>query len=268
MATQKDLLRTAILSGAAEGMSTSGELVTVSTPSSLPSGGFSTVSPIRGYCGVRVLATRGSKDGGSPWLAIKTEAVEENINASWFTGGGVFTTIPVSKGQNVYITGAEIKMDVLRFIKVIGGGHKRYLPSLSRSRFGGALWLRLKTTSETLQRGLHGSCLRRQAVSLSPLLGAEANELLRLATVGSVCGEETPQTIPFATVACGTMKHFQTSNRGLQTSRRHWFPSSSLFGKVRRSTAHGMSFLFSGSQRGFSFGAWAASNNARMEVAA
>lgn len=123
MATLKDLLRYAMLSGAAEGMSTSGEFVTVSTPSSLPSGGFSTVSPIKGYCGVRVVSTRGSKDGGSPWLAIKTKAVEENINASWFTGGGVFTTVPVSKGQIVHVTGAEIKMDEMRFIKVIGGAH-------------------------------------------------------------------------------------------------------------------------------------------------
>lgn len=32
------------------------------------------------------------------------------------------------------------------------GGHSRYLPTLSCNRFGGSLWLRLKTTSEILRR--------------------------------------------------------------------------------------------------------------------
>lgn len=264
MATQKDLLRTAILSGAAEGMSTSGELVTVSTPSSLPSGGFSTVSPIRGYCGVRVLSTRGSKDGGSPWLAIKTKAVEENINASWFTGGGAFTTIPVSKGQIVTVTGAEIKMDVLRFIKVIVGGHKRYLPSLSRSRFGGAPWLRLKTASETLPRRGAGS----HSLPINASLSKPSRPHLRRVTENT-----TRHQTAFSSSGWRPLGHAQNyakmaeNNSCLQTpiqlGQKRRYPVfeveglSTRFGAPASSKESSTSFLLS-----------VASNNARIEVAA
>lgn len=152
MATQKDLLKTAILTGAVEGMSMSEGVIDVAVPTEIPERGFSVPSPITGYCAIRVITTKGANQGGAPWFSLEHLRGTENFNGSWFATGGVATITPVTKGHEVRIATMDVTVNYLRFIKVIGGGGKRYLPTLSCNRFGGSLWLRLKTTSETLRR--------------------------------------------------------------------------------------------------------------------
>ena len=152
-----------------------------------------------------------------------------------------------------------------------GGGYKRYLPTLSRNRFGGALWLRLKTTSETLSRLAAGLPLRRQGGFLSrplstrvmkrgdtkPLLQS-ASSLSDLAKQTSVTGiSKTRLHTPILAgqlpasaqerATCPVTRAMQSrTTLGAQTDK----PQTQV---PLRST----SFLLS-----------VASNNARMEVAA
>ena len=121
MATQKDLLRTAILSGAVEGMSMSEGVIDVAVPTEIPERGFSVPSPITGYCAIRVITTKGANQGGTPWFSLEHLRGTENFNGSWFATGGVATITPVTKGHEVRVFGMDITIDSLRFIKVIGG---------------------------------------------------------------------------------------------------------------------------------------------------
>lgn len=271
MATQKDLLKTAILTGAVEGMSMSEGVIDVAVPTEIPERGFSVPSPITGYCAIRVITTKGANQGGAPWFSLEHLRGTENFNGSWFATGGVATITPVTKGHEVRIATMDATVNYLRFIKVIGGGHKRYLPTLSRNRFGGALWLRLKTTSETLPRLAAGLPLRRQGGFLSrplstrvmergdtkPLLQS-ASSLSNLSTQTSVTGiskTRLPTPILAGQVSastqgratCPVTRAMQSrTTLGAQTDK----PQTQV---PLRST----SFLLS-----------VASNNARMEVAA
>ena len=122
MATQKDLLRTAILSGAVKGMSVSEEVIDVNVSATIPERGLSVPSPITGYCAIRVLSTKGASIGGTPWFSLEHLRGIENFNGSWFSSGGVATITPVTKGHEIRIFGSDVEMSYLRFIKVIGGG--------------------------------------------------------------------------------------------------------------------------------------------------
>lgn len=272
MATQKDLLKTAILAGAVEGMKVTGDFVDVSVPRTLTQAGAQVTAPVTGYCGLRTLSTRGSIEGGYPWLSLESQGVSSNINCSWFSGGGTFTAIPVVKGAFVNIAGSEAEVDFLRFFRVIGGGgHKRYLPTLSRNRFGGALWLRLKTTYETLSRLAAGLPLRRQGGFLSrplstrvmkrgdtkPLLQS-ASSLSNLSTQTSVTGiskTRLPTPILAGQVSASTQGRATCPvTRAMQSRTTLGAQADKPQTQVPlRST----SFLLS-----------VASNNARMEVAA
>ena len=66
MATQKDLLRAAVLSGAVEGMSVSEEVIDLNVSATLPEHGLHVTSPITGYCAIRVI----SKRGKSRWRPV------------------------------------------------------------------------------------------------------------------------------------------------------------------------------------------------------
>lgn len=141
MATQKDLLKTAILTGAVEGMKVTGGFVDVSVPKTLTQAGAQVTAPVTGYCGLRTISTRGSIEGGYPWLSLESQGVSSNINCSWFSGGGTFSAIPVVKGAFVNIAGSEAEVDFLRFFKVIGGGgindtFRRCLAIVSEVRYG------------------------------------------------------------------------------------------------------------------------------------
>lgn len=263
MATQKDLLRTAILSGAVEGMSMSEGVIDVAVPTEIPERGFSVPSPITGYCVIRVITTKGANQGGAPWFSLEHLRGTENFNGSWFATGGVATITPVTKGHEVRIATMDATVNYLRFIKVIGGGHKRYLPTLSRNRFGGALWLRLKTTSETLPRLVAGSRSRLSVASSS-----RASHLHLAREIASTCRQQTVFAsfglrVPVSTLRfANPVAHNLSRQTVLQAGRKLVFlvpvdKSSTMRLGVRSSEGSSTSFLLS-----------VASNNARMEVAA
>lgn len=263
MATQKDLLRAAVLSGAVEGMSVSEEVIDLNVSATLPEHGLHVTSPITGYCAIRVISTKGANQGGTPWFSLEHLRGAENFNGSWFATGGVATITPVTKGHEVRVMGVDITMASLRFIKVIGGGYKRYLPSLSRNRFGGALWLRLKTASETLRKLEAGSRSRLSVASSSrvsrPQLSKEIASTCRPKTAYASFGLRVPKSMPrFAKT--------EVYKSSRQTVAQHGQKLAFLapVGKgspmrygVRSSKVSSTSFLLS-----------VASNNACMEVAA
>lgn len=263
MATQKDLLKTAILTGAVEGMSMSEGVIDVAVPTEIPERGFSVPSPITGYCAIRVITTKGANQGGAPWFSLEHLRGTENFNGSWFATGGVATITPVTKGHEVRIVTMDATVNYLRFIKVIGGGHKRYLPTLSRNRFGGALWLRLKTTSETLSRLAAGSRSRLSVASSS-----RASHLHLAREIASTCRQQTVFAsfglrVPVSTLRfANPVAHNLSRQTVLQAGRKLVFlvpvdKSSTMRLGVRSSEGSSTSFLLS-----------VASNNARMEVAA
>lgn len=140
MATQKDLFRAAVLSGAVEGMSVSEEVIDLNVSATLPEHGLHVTSPITGYCAIRVISTKGVNQGGTPWFSLEHLRGTENFNGSWFATGGVATITPVTKGHEVRVFGMDIMIDSLRFIKVIGGGiadtFRRCLAIVSEVRYG------------------------------------------------------------------------------------------------------------------------------------
>lgn len=172
-------------------------------------------------------------------------------------------TLPVSKGQaiNVYQTGFEkVK---LYFIKTIGGGYKQYLPTLPCNRFGGAPWLRLKTTSETLPRLVAGSRSRLSVASSS-----RASHLHLAREIASTCRQQTVFAsfglrVPVSTLRfANPVAHNLSRQTVLQAGRKLVFlvpvdKGSTMRLGVRSSEGSSTSFLLS-----------VASNNARMEVAA
>lgn len=263
MATQKDLLKTAILTGAVEGMSMSEGVIDVAVPTEIPERGFSVPSPITGYCAIRVITTKGANQGGAPWFSLEHLRGTENFNGSWFATGGVATITPVTKGHEVRIATMDATVNYLRFIKVIGGGHKRYLPTLSRNRFGGALWLRLKTTSETLRRLGAGSRSRLSVASSSRVsrlqLSKEIASTCRLKTAYASFGLRVPKSMPrFAKTEVYKSSRQTVAQHGQKLAfLAPVGKGSSMRYGVRSSKVSSTSFLLS-----------LASNNARMEVAA
>lgn len=153
MATQKDLLRTAILTGAVQATRVkANDFVDVSVAGDNYGSGEQTfISPVDGYFSISVSDAEGSN---RQYMGVKVHAdgVEQSATVN-DSGLSYACHVPVKKGSSVKIASrGSSKVWWAHFVKVIGGGYKRYLSSLSRSRFGGALWLRLKTTSETLPR--------------------------------------------------------------------------------------------------------------------
>ena len=264
MATQKDLLRAAVLSGAVEGMSVSEEVIDLNVSATLPEHGLHVTSPITGYCAIRVISTKGANQGGTPWFSLEHLRGTENFNGSWFATGGVATITPVTKGHEVRVFGMDITIDSLRFIKVIGGG-SRYLPTLSCNRFGGALWLRLKTTSETLPRLVAGSRSRVGKLLISNLsvrprgVGSELTSHLRTGILPYLLMQRTmllPK--PFLAMPASSCQ------RVLQ---RSGLDALSLVGRGK-SVNTPCTVKGSFKERRCSFIPRVACNNARMEVAA
>lgn len=265
MATQKDLFRAAVLSGAVEGMSVSEEVIDLNVSATLPEHGLHVTSPITGYCAIRVISTKGANQGGTPWFSLEHLRGTENFNGSWFATGGVATITPVTKGHEVRVFGMDITIDSLRFIKVIGVGYSRYLPTLSCNRFGGALWLRLKTTSETLSRLGVASRSRVGKLLISNLsvrpreLGAELT--LHLLTGILPYGlMQRPMLLPKSFLA-------MPASRCHRILQRSGLDALSLVGRGK-SVNTPCTVMGSFKERRCSFIPRVACNNARMEVAA
>ncbi len=190
MTTLKDYLRSM---GLRSGMEGSGPSTSTSIALADNTDGF--VPPCDGY-----LHFRGELDSLDKWLAV----FQLDYGRSYDIAGTspLEDVVRVRKGIPVRFSSKEgMKIKELKFFKCIGGGHSRYLPTLSCNRFGGALWLRLKTTSETLQKQEACLPLRREGGFLTrplstrvmkrgdtkPLLQS-ASSLSNLSTQTSVTG--------------------------------------------------------------------------------
>lgn len=148
-------------------------------------------------------------------------------------------------------------------LKRSGGGYKRYLPSLSRNRFGGAPWLRLKTASETLRKLEAGSRSRLSVASSSrvsrPQLSKEIASTCRPKTAYASFGLRVPKSMPrFAKTEVYKSSRQTVAQHGQKLAfLAPVGKGSSMRYGVRSSKVSSTSFLLS-----------VASNNARMEVAA
>ena len=264
MATQKDLFKTAILMGAVQATRVkANDFVDVSVAGDNYGSGEQTfISPVDGYFSISVSDAEGSN---RQYMGVKVHAdgVEQSATVN-DSGLSYACHVPVKKGSSVKIASRDSsKVWWAHFVKVIGGGYSRYLPTLSRNRFGGALWLRLKTTSETLRKLEAGSRSRLSVASSSRVLRPQLSK-----EFASTCRPKTAYA-PFGLRVPRSMLRFaktEVYKPSRQTVAQHGQKPAFLapVGKgstmrygVRSSKVSSTSFLLS-----------AASNNARMEVAA
>lgn len=252
MATLKDYLRSM---GLRSGMEGSGPSTSTSIALADNTDGF--VPPCDGY-----LHFRGELDSLDKWLTM----FQLDYGRSYDIAGTspLEDVVRVRKGIPVRFSSKEgMKIKDLKFFKCIGGGHSRYLPTLSCNRFGGALWLRLKTTSETLPRLVAGSRSRLSVASSS-----RASHLHLAREIASTCRQQTVFAsfglrVPVSTLRfANPVAHNLSRQTVLQAGRKLVFlvpvdKSSTMRLGVRSSEGSSTSFLLS-----------VASNNARMEVAA
>lgn len=252
MATLKDYLRSM---GLRSGMEGSGPSTSTSIALADNTDGF--VPPCDGY-----LHFRGELDSLDKWLTM----FQLDYGRSYDIAGTspLEDVVRVRKGIPVRFSSKEgMKIKDLKFFKCIGGGHSRYLPTLSCNRFGGALWLRLKTTSETLPRLVAGSRSRLSVASSS-----RASHLHLAREIASTCRQQTVFAsfglrVPVSTLRfANPVAHNLSRQTVLQAGRKLVFlvpvgKGSPMRYGVRSSEGSSTSFLLS-----------VASNNARMEVAA
>lgn len=272
MATQKDLLKTAILSGAVQATRVkANDFVDVSVDGDNYSSGEQTfISPFDGYFSISVSDADVSN---RQYMGVKIHAdgVEQSATVN-DSGLSYACHVPVKKGSSVKIASrGSSKVWWAHFVKVIGGGHKRYLPTLSRNRFGGALWLRLKTASETLQKLGASLPLRRQGESLTRPLSTRVtthgvekqlrlsdSSSLRLSALTSVSGIFKTLRRALKPAAWGLV---EPQGRALSCATRAMQSRTTLGAQADKPRMQvplrSTSFLLS-----------VASNNARMEVAA
>ena len=150
-------------------------------------------------------------------------------------------------------------------LKRSGGGYKRYLKTLACNRFGGSLWLRLKTTSETLRRLEAASRSRVGKLLISNLsvrpreLGAELTSHL-LTGILPYGLMQRPMLLPKPFLAMSA----SSCHRVLQ---RSGLDALSLVGRGK-SVNTPCTAMGSFKERRCSFIPRVACNNARMEVAA
>lgn len=268
MATLKDLIRAETLAGGARGSAIDTSAYISFTP---PAKGESVdyIAPCDG-----VVRVDGEYKTNGAWNSIWVFTNDTNQNGLALEGSTGWRAFcgRVKKGDKVTVgNSGETSISVTGFFKVIGGGYKQYLSSLSRSRFGGALWLRLKTTSETLSRLAAGLPLRRQGGFLSrplstrvmergdtkPLLQS-ASSLSNLSTQTSVTG--ISKTRLHTPILAGQLSA-STQGRATCPVTRAMQSRTTLGARADKPQTQvplrSTSFLLS-----------VASNNARMEVAA
>lgn len=264
MATQKDLFKTAILMGAVQATRVkANDFVDVSVAGDNYGSGEQTfISPVDGYFSISVSDAEGSN---RQYMGVKVHAdgVEQSATVN-DSGLSYACHVPVKKGSSVKIASrGSSKVWWAHFVKVIGGGYSRYLPTLSRNRFGGALWLRLKTTSETLRKLEAGSRSRLSVASssrvLRPQLSKEFASTCRPKTAYASFGLRVPRSM----LRFAKTEVYKPSRQTVaQHGQKPVFlapvgKSSTMRYGVRSSKGSSTSFLLS-----------VASNNARMEVAA
>lgn len=260
MVSVKDLLRAETLAGGARGSAIDTSTFTSFTPPA-KGGSVDYIAPCDGV--VHVIGEYKTKDAWNSIWTFVNNAAQIGTAIDGSTGWIAFLT-RVKKGDKVTVANSgETSINTTGFFKVIGGGHKRYLPTLSRNRFGGAPWLRLKTASETLRKLEAGSRSRLSVASSSrvsrPQLSKEIASTCRPKTAYASFGLRVPKSMPrFAKTEVYKPSRQTVAQHGQKLA--FLAPvgkgSSMRFG-VRSSKGSSTSFLLS-----------VASNNARMEVAA
>lgn len=184
MATKKDYLRATILSGAVSAIrADDSSPIEVSINPDNWGREQTLVSPVDGYFSLALDDSEADKQ----YMGIKlnSSGIELSTSAN-NSQQSLACFIPVKKGAQVKVsTRGSHKTWWAHFIKVIGG-YKRYLKALACNRSGGSLWLRLKTTSETLRkeaRTLASWRTSQPASATRPLLGSGQIQSLRPTTV-------------------------------------------------------------------------------------
>lgn len=265
MATMKDLLRAETLKVGSRGAMPSNQIIALVEKTNFTSPNGESVRYVAPCDGVlsAFLQAVGRDGNATPGVSIVDG--DGRRHAARTTDGSVHMNLRKGNSASVsfYEAREYIEQWIVRFSKTIGGGDKRYLSSLSRSRFGGAPWLRLKTTSETLPRLVAGSRSRLSVASSS-----RASHLHLAREIASTCRQQTVFAsfglrVPVSTLRfANPVAHNLSRQTVLQAGRKLVFlvpvdKSSTMRLGVRSSEGSSTSFLLS-----------VASNNARMEVAA
>ena len=262
MATLKDLIKTETLKVGSHGAMPSNSSVTINTNKTNINTWeeiTTVVAPSDGYLEITANAL-----GNGSVCSIQILASVAHCH-EWGGDRRNRVSAPACKGRTISIYGQFAKGITMRFIKSIGGGYKRYLKALSRNCFGGSLWLRLRTTSETLRKpeaGPHSLVGKLLISNISVRRHTRASErTLR------------PQTdiLPFGLMQRPMLlpKPFRAmpASSCQRMLKRSGLGALSLAGRGK-SVNTPFSVLSSFKERRCSFIQRVACNNARMEVAA
>ena len=262
MATLKELLRAESLVGGARGAALDTSTYTSITP---PAKGSSVdyIAPANGE--LHVTGEYKTTDAWNSLWTFTNGAAQIGFALGGATGWIAFKT-RLKKGDRVTVgNSGETIVATVDFFRAIGGGYKRYLPSLSCNRFGGALWLRLKTASETLQkqgadrfyRRVSKLSLRRSALQHRKERASMSLQWTAMSLFGVRVRRVSPQKYVSTDLysCCQLTPLPRGGKRGFLAPVAKSFTTH--FGALDSSKASSTSFLLS-----------VASNNARMEVAA
>lgn len=269
MATQKDLLKTAILKVGSNGAMPSNQTITLvnktnfNSPNSNEHVGY--VAPCDGVLSAFFQGS-GINSGTTPGVDIVD--ADGRREAARTTDGSVHMTLRkgCAASARYYEASQSVAQWIVRFTKTIGGGYKRYLPTLSRNLFGGALWLRLKTTSETsVKQAADWLSHRHDAPSSSRLSAHRQSQGIastpRPQTAMSLRGLRAPLALRWSSVSIPPYSSFHRTTTPCGGKRRYLVPVARSFtthyGGAGSSKGRSTSFLLS-----------VASNNHYMEVAA
>lgn len=266
MATMKDLLRAETLKVGSRGAMPSNQIIALVEKTNFTSPNGESVRYLAPCDGVlsAFLQAVGRDGNATPGVGIVDG--DGRRHAARTTDGSVHMNLRKGNSATVSFYEAREHIDqwIVRFSKTIGG-HKRYLPTLSRNRFGGALWLRLKTASETLPRLGVASRSRVGKLLISNLsvcprgVGSELTSHLRTGILPYLLMQR-PMLLPKSFLAMPA----SSCHRILQ---RSGLDALSLVGRGK-SVNTPCTVMGSFKERRCSFIPRVACNNARMEVAA
>lgn len=265
MATLKDLIRAETLKVGSRGAMPSNQIIALVEKTNFTSPNGESVRYVAPCDGVLSAFLQAAGRDGNATPGVNIADGDGRRHAARTTDGSVHMNLRKGNSATVsfYEAREHIEQWIVRFTKTIGGGYKQYLSSLSRSRFGGAPWLRLKTASETLRKLEAGSRSRLNVASSSrvsrPQLSKEFASTCRPKTAYAPFGLRVPKSMPrFAKTEVYKPSRQAVAQHGQKPAfLAPVGKGSPMRYGVRSSEVSSTSFLLS-----------VASNNARMEVAA
>ena len=263
MATMKDLLRAETLKVGARGAMPSNQIIALVEKTNFTSPNGESVRYVAPCDGVlsAFLQAVGRDGNATPGVSIVDG--DGRRHAARTTDGSVHMNL--RKGNSATVSFYEAREYIEANAKNEIQTESRYLPTLSRSRFGGAPWLRLKTTSETLPRLGVASRSRVGKLLISNLsvrprgMGSELTSHLRTGILPYLLMQR-PMLLPKSFLAMPA----SSCHRILQ---RSGLDALSLVGRGK-SVNTPCTVKGSFKERRCSFIPRVACNNARLEVAA